>query len=100
MSLIQTGALKLNSRNASETTPGDLSTFTEVTFPTPFPRGSDVIVTANVQTFNGPHTPGLRIANVTEAGFFIRMNELVALGKPLSDGVHVEETIGWIAATV
>ena len=101
MSLVQTGVLLLNSTNPSETTGRDTSTFTRVTFPTPFPRGSRVIVTANVQTFNGPQTPGLRISDVTEAGFLIRLNELVVNGSPsaLSDGLHAEETIGWIAAT-
>ncbi len=101
MSLIQTGVLKLGSSNATELKGGDAATFTEVKFPAAFPAGSTVIVTANTQTFNGPETPGIRITNVRESGFFIRFNELVGGGgKALSDGKHAEETVGWIASTV
>ncbi|MFJ4771033.1 hypothetical protein ACIP88_18290 [Streptomyces uncialis] len=100
MSLIQTGKLQLNSTRPVAVTGGDTSTFTQVTFPTPFPAGSTVIVTPFVQTFNGPETPGLRIADVTTSGFKIRINELHAAGKVTSDGTHAEETIGWIATTV
>lgn len=99
MSLVQTGILNLASTNAPELIGGNTSTFTQVTFPAPFPAGSTVIVTANVQTFNGAETPGVRIADVTEKGFRIRINELVGGGKAISDGRHAEETIGWIAAT-
>ncbi|MFD4659764.1 hypothetical protein ACFWP2_29525 [Kitasatospora sp. NPDC058444] len=100
MSLIQTGKLQLNSTHPSELTGGATSTFTQVTFPTPFPDDTAVIVVPFVQTFNGPDTPGLRIADVTTAGFKIRFNELVGSGRALSDGPHTSETIGWIAATV
>ncbi|MEU5977599.1 hypothetical protein [Streptomyces sp. NPDC047315] len=100
MSLIQTGKLQLSSSNASEVTGGATSTFTQVTFPSPFPNNATVIVVPFVQTFNGPDTPGLRIADVTPTGFKIRMNELVGTGRALSDGPHTSETIGWIASTV
>ncbi|MCX4660446.1 hypothetical protein [Streptomyces uncialis] len=100
MSAIQTGKLQLNSTRPVATTGGDTSTFTQVTFPAPFPAGSTVIVTPFVQTFNGPDTPGLRIADVTPTGFKIRINELHASGKVTADGTHTEETVGWIAATV
>ncbi|MGI9000657.1 MAG: hypothetical protein ACR2GH_03220 [Pseudonocardia sp.] len=100
MSLIQTGILKLGSSNATELKGGNVATFTEVKFPAAFPAGSTVIVTANTQTFVGQDTPGIRIANVTESGFFIRLNELVGAGKALGDGKHAEETVGWIASTV
>ncbi|MFB6887826.1 hypothetical protein ACFCX4_00715 [Kitasatospora sp. NPDC056327] len=100
MSIIQTGKLQLNSTSRSATTGGDTSTFTDVTFPSPFPDGSDVIVVPFVQTFNGPDTPGLRIADVTTTGFRIRLNELVGRGTVLSDGPHTYESIGWIATTV
>lgn len=100
MSLIQTGKLQLSSSNASEVTGGVTSTFTQVTFPSPFPNNATVIVVPFVQTFNGPDTPGLRIADVTPTGFKIRMNELVGTGRALSDGPHTSETIGWIASTV
>ncbi|MGA4800512.1 hypothetical protein [Streptomyces lavendulocolor] len=99
MSLIQTGKINLNSTNAVETTGGDTSTFTRVTFPTPFPQGSQVVVFPQTQTFNGPETPGIRIHDVTETGFLIRLNEVLA-GAVKSDGTHTTETIGWLAATV
>jgi len=100
MSLFQTGKLSLDSTHPVATTGGDTSTFTQVTFPTPFPAGSSVIVIPFVQTFNGPETPGVRIADVTTTGFKIRFNELFATGKVQSDGVHATETVGWIASTV
>jgi hypothetical protein len=52
------------------------STFTRVTFPTPFPAGSSVVVLPLTQTF---------IHDVTNTGFLIRLNEVYA---------------GWPAATV
>ncbi|MEU5499015.1 hypothetical protein ACFY2H_39505 [Streptomyces griseofuscus] len=100
MSMIQTGKVQLSSSSAAETTGGATSTFTQVTFPSPFPDNASVIVVPFVQTFNGPDTPGLRIADVTTAGFKIRMNELVGGGKAISDGLHTSETVGWIASTV
>ncbi|GHE39025.1 hypothetical protein GCM10017673_46790 [Streptosporangium violaceochromogenes] len=102
MSMIQTGTIQLNSNSPVETTGGDLSTFTRVIFPTPFPAGSKVIVLPFVQTFNGPETPGLRIADVTNEGFSIRLNEVLlsAVRNIKSDGTHAAETVGWLASTV
>jgi hypothetical protein len=100
--MMQVGSVNLNSPGAPELTPGDLSRFTQVNFPTPFPEGAEVIVIPMVQTFNGADTPGLRIADVTRTGFKIRLNELVARGGTVthSDGGHTHETIGWVAFTV
>ncbi|MGH3932998.1 MAG: RICIN domain-containing protein [Pseudonocardiaceae bacterium] len=100
MSMIQTGTLELDSPNATEVNGGQTSTFTSVTFSTPFPEGSTVAVIPMVQTFNGPDTPGIRITQVTTKGFLMRMNELVGNGKELSDGKHAQEKIGWVAFTV
>ena len=100
MSMCQAGTININSVDPSATIPGDVSTFLQVAFPTPFPPGSTVIVIPMVQTFNGSDTPGVRIANVTNVGFLIRMNELVALLGALSNGTHVVETIGWVAFAV
>ncbi|MER5492937.1 hypothetical protein [Streptomyces sp. NPDC002490] len=100
MSVFQTGKVQLSSSNPVATTGGDTSTFTQVVFPSAFPDGSSVIVIPFVQTFNGPDTPGLRIADVTTVGFKIRINELHANGKVTSDGTHTTETVGWIASTV
>ncbi|MGW4382437.1 hypothetical protein [Kitasatospora sp. NPDC004531] len=100
MSMIQTGRLQLSSTQPTELGGGNTSTFTQVTFPTPFPSDASVIVVPFVQTFNGPDTPGLRIADVTTTGFKIRINELVGSGRALSDGRHTTETVGWIASTV
>jgi hypothetical protein len=100
MSMIQTGRLQLNSSNPVATSGGDTSTFTQVVFPAAFPDGSTVVVIPFVQTFNGPDTPGLRIADVTTVGFKIRINELHASARVTSDGTHTTETVGWIATTV
>lgn len=94
---IQVGVIDLGSDKATELKVGDDSTFTTVTFPKPYPAGSQVVVIPEVQTFNGPDTPGLRISQVTNTGFKIRINELVALNKALSDGPHNVEKIAWVA---
>lgn len=101
MSMIQTGRLNLDSRHPVATTGGDTSTFTRVTFPTPFPANSTVIVHATVQTFNGPETPGLRLHDVQPTGFLVRLNEINgSRDVGTSDGTHTTETIGWTAYTV
>ena len=97
--LFQTGTILLSESSPSATSTST-STFTKVNFPTPFPSGSKVIVIPMVQTFDGPHTPGLRIADVTNTGFKIRINELVTNKGALSDGVHNKELIGYVAFTV
>jgi hypothetical protein len=99
---LQTGIISLNSRKPSELQACNTETFTQVTFPSPFPEGAKVVVIPFVQTFNGPDTPGLRIADVSPTGFKVRMNELVAHGgqHAISNGVHCAETIGWIAFAV
>ncbi|MFC6100011.1 LecA/PA-IL family lectin [Olivibacter domesticus] len=94
---IQVGVIDLVSDKPSATKVGDDSTFITVTFPKPYPVGSQVVVVPEVQTFNGPDTPGLRISQVTNTGFKIRMNELVAYAKPLSGGEHNVEKIAWVA---
>lgn len=99
MSMIQTGVFNLDSTHPTAVASGNTSTFTEVHFPTPFPRNAKVVVIPMVQTFNGRDTPGLRIADVTSSGFKIRMNEIVSNTGALSDGTHVAETIGWVAFT-
>jgi hypothetical protein len=99
---IQTGLVTLKSPASSEIKPHDTSTFAHVTFPTPFPAGAKVVVVPFVQTFNGPDTPGLRLAEITPTGFKIRMNELVGNGGKavLSNGIHCAEEVGWIAFVV
>lgn len=96
---IQAGSINLSSPGPVITGNNDTSTFRLVTFPTPFPDGSNVTVFPMVQTFRGADTPGIRIADVTTTGFRLRMNELVRGGprQALSDGEHTTETIGWIA---
>jgi len=100
MSMIQAGSITLDSKNASETRNNNLTTFETVIFPSPFPAGANVIVSAQTQTFNGNQTPGIRLADVTEAGFKIRFNELVTNKGAISDGKHIEETVGWVAYSV
>ncbi|WP_405797363.1 hypothetical protein [Streptomyces sp. NBC_01506] len=100
MSMFQTGKLELSSGQPIETTGGNTSTFTRVTFPSPFPSGSQVIVLAQTQTFNGAETPGIRLHDVTPTGFLIRLNEVNVNAGVRSDGRHVNETVGWVASTV
>ncbi len=100
MSMMQSGKLALSSNHPTEKRGGQTSTFTNVPFPTPFPSGSEVIVHATVQTFNGPQTPGVRLHDVNETGFKIRMNEVYSSETGTADGMHAEEIIGWTAYTV
>jgi hypothetical protein len=100
MSMVQSGKIALSSNHPTEKTGGKTSTFTRVNFPTPFPSGSDVIVQTTVQTFNGPQTPGVRLHDVNETGFLIRMNEVYSSETGTADGLHAEEIIGWTAYTV
>ncbi|MFE2936857.1 MULTISPECIES: hypothetical protein [unclassified Streptomyces] len=100
MSMVQTGKLDLSSNQPIETRGGNTSTFTRVNFPTPFPSGSQVIVLAQAQTFNGTETPGIRLHDVTPSGFFIRFNEVNVNANVRSDGTHTTETVGWVATTV
>ncbi|MFB8025768.1 hypothetical protein ACFQ6U_26790 [Streptomyces sp. NPDC056465] len=100
MAMFQTGKVDLSSDSAIETSGGNTSTFTRVSFPTPFPSGSDVIVLPLTQTFNGPETPGIRVHDVTERGFLIRLNEVNVNAGVKSDGKHTVEQVGWLATTV
>ncbi|MFD7224062.1 hypothetical protein ACFV9P_24080 [Streptomyces sp. NPDC059892] len=94
------GGVVVRGVNAIETAGGNTSTFTWVTFPTPFPAGSEVIVLPLTQTFNGPDTPGIRVHDVTEKGFLIRLNEVRVNAGVMSDGKHTTEQVGWLATTV
>jgi len=103
MSMTQVGKIEIESPGPSVTTEKNFRDFTTVNFPTPFPEGAIVIVIPMVQTFRGPDTPGVRIGEVTNTGFKIRMNELVINSRgreALSDGNHTTETIGWVAYSV
>ena len=77
-----------------------------VNFPSSF--SSTPVVFAQIQSYGGMDTPGIRIQNVSASGFDVRMDELVAhgatssiqgnLGKFMADGTHPNpETLGWIA---
>ncbi|MFE6777945.1 hypothetical protein [Streptomyces sp. NPDC057702] len=98
--MIQTGKVTLSSNQPIETRGGETSTFTRVTFPTPFPDGAQVVVLTQTQTFNGPETPGIRLHDVNPRGFLIRFNEVNVNANVRSDGRHASETVGWIASTV
>ena len=101
--MTQVGKIDIESSGPSVTTGNVFRDFTTVNFPTPFPEGAIVIVIPMVQTFRGPDTPGVRIGEVTNTGFKIRMNELVINRRgreALSDGNHTTETIGWVAYSV
>ena len=94
--MIQTGQFERGENQPSANAGGDTSTFEQVNFPQAFPAGSQVQVFATVQTFNGRDTPGIRVADVNEEGFKIRMNEIVIEGNA-TGGTRVSETIGWMA---
>ncbi|MFT6845404.1 MAG: hypothetical protein ACJAUV_001599 [Flavobacteriales bacterium] len=92
----QVGLFDSNSAYATSSTSNPTG-FIDVVFPKAFPKGSKVIVQVQIQTFNGGHSPGIRIMDVNSTGFKCRMNELVGSNKPNSDGKHYEETFGWVA---
>ena len=98
--MMQAGMIEFRSQGRPETQGNDLSRFEEVEFATPFPPNTEVIVIPAVQTFRGPDTPDLRIADVGRRGFKARMNELVARTNAVSDGNHTVETIAYIAIGV
>jgi hypothetical protein len=98
--MMQAGTINFRSQGAPETRGNELGRFERINFPTPFPPGTNVLVIPAVQTFNGPDTPDLRIADVDHRGFRARMNELVARNRPASDGNHITETIAYIAIAV
>ena len=79
-----------------------------VNFEAPFPAGVTPVVFAQIQTRRGPDTPGIRLQNVSNTGFQVRMDEIHmsgttsssqgALGQVKSDERHpAPETLGWIA---
>ena len=100
MSMMQVGKIEISAEGPSVTEANNFERFTTVNFPTPFPEGATVIVIPMVQTFNGAGTPGVRIGEVTNSGFKIRLNELVSKGQGLSAPGHPAETIGWMAYSV
>lgn len=82
----------------------------QVTFNTPFASGVVPNVFAQIQTRNGEDTPGLRLRNVSNTGFEVRMDELIlnnansstkgSLGKFSGSGDHPNaETLGWMAVS-
>ena len=97
------GSVNFNENQPSALQASDTSSFHQVTFSSPFDPGRRIIVVPFVQSFNGAETPGLRITDVSNTGFRIRMNELVAKvpgitgASALSDGPHINEEIGYIA---
>ena len=79
-----------------------------VTFDTPFADKAVPVVFAQIQTLNGGNTPGLRLQNITNSSFQVRMDEVIMsgttsstkgdLGKVEGDGEHpYGETLGWVA---
>jgi hypothetical protein len=103
---MRAGSFNWQQAGPSDTISGKLTNTRYVEFSDPFPvdPNLNVIVIPMVQTFNGSNTPGLRITDVTNTGFKIRLNELVVNkdGKTqaLSDGAHNNETIGWVAIRI
>ena len=82
-----------------------------VTFKTPFAEGVTPTIFAQVQTRNGKDTPGLRLQNISNTGFDVRMEEVFItdtssskqgnLGTVKSSQEHpVKETLGWMAIAI
>ena len=80
----------------------------DITFKTPFASGVVPVVFAQIQTRNGKDTPGLRLRNVSNTGFQVRMDEVIQnnttsskigdLGEINGNGDHPHaETLGWMA---
>ena len=74
-------------------------TWHSVRFDPPFPQNTQVAVMPMTQTYNEKETPGLRIRNVTPEGFEIRFDEVIAGGRS-ADGMHLDETVAWVAYTI
>ncbi|MEM1319209.1 MAG: hypothetical protein AAGG75_03080 [Bacteroidota bacterium] len=81
-----------------------------VTFQTPYADGVTPLVFTQIQTRNGEDTPGLRLRNISNAGFEVRMDELIMnntssstqgdLGKISGPGKHPNaETLAWLAVS-
>jgi len=98
---IQTGTV-------SEFTASRATDWYTVKFETPFADKVVPVVFAQIQTRNGGDTPGLRLQNITNSSFQVRMDEVIMsgatsatkgdLGKVESDGEHpYAETLGWVA---
>ena len=80
----------------------------QVTYPFAFDSDAQVVAFAQIQTRNGQDTPGLRLRNVNNEGFEVRMDELIGsnvtsstvgdLGTVKTSGDHPNaETLGWMA---
>ncbi len=74
----------------------DNNTWQTVTFDPAMNDSKDHIAFAQVQSYNGAQTPGLRIRNVTHEGFEMRMDEVISSGET-ADGTHAAEDVSWIA---
>ncbi len=79
-----------------------------VNFETAFDERSVPVVFAQIQTRNGEDTPGLRLKNISNTSFEVRMDELIMnksnsskvgdLGTFKGPGDHPNaETLGWVA---
>ena len=82
-----------------------------VIFPSPFAEGVLPQVFAQIQTYGGKDTPGLRLQNVSNTGFEVTMAEIYGsnvtssavgdLGTVETNGKHPNtETLGWTAIAI
>lgn len=94
---IQTGSFSHQEQNPPDTTGGIMTSFHEVSFEVPFPKGVVPIVIPFVQTFNSAVTPGLRVAEISHNGFLVRINTLITSKGSLSETPKARERIGWVA---
>lgn len=79
-----------------------------VEFDPAFPSNVVPVVFAQIQTRNGQDTPGLRLRNISNSSFEVRMDEIISsnaksstlgeLGTLSSKGDHPNaEILGWMA---
>ncbi len=79
-----------------------------VNFTPAFEAGVTPLVFAQIQTRNGADTPGLRLQNITNTSFEVRMDEIIThnatsstlgeLGTLEGAGAHPNaETLAWMA---
>ncbi len=100
--------LSIQTGKVTEFTASTSTGWYTVTFETAFAEGTVPQVFAQIQTRNGQDTPGLRLKNISNTSFDVRMDELITsnvtssivgdLGTVKGSGDHPNaETLGWLA---
>ncbi|HAA12313.1 MAG TPA: hypothetical protein DCE41_11675 [Cytophagales bacterium] len=64
-----------------------------ITYPQPFPAGMIPVISAQIQTYEGPDLPSIRLRNVTNTGFEVT----ITVAKGYQEKRFSTESLGWIA---